>query len=112
MKLAPTFAERFCAENQIKDENFEAVLFNQLLPPISRPLAKAVRFLNRNTFSNEEVILHSLRNTVDQPSFEGQLIGMANYNRFSCPLWKTLLGLKTSDKRARSKGALFPSTIE
>ena len=112
MRLEPTFAERFCAEKQIEDENFEAALFNELLPPLSRPIAKAARLLNRNAFSNEEVILYSLRNTVDRPSFEGQLIGVENYNRFECPLWKALLGLKVSNKRARSKAALLPGAID
>ena len=46
MRLNDTFADRFCTERHIASENFEAVLFHELLPPLSRPLARAAMFLD------------------------------------------------------------------
>ncbi len=107
MKLNGTFADRYCAEKQIASENFEAALFHELLPPMSRPLARAAALLDRHTFSDEQVILSSLRKTKDRASFEAQLIGVENFNHYACPTWKSLLGLRISSTRARKQAEIF-----
>ena len=107
MKFKNTFADRFCAEKQIASENFEAVLFHELLSPLSRPIARAASILDRHTFSNEQVVLSSLRKTFDRASFQAQLIGIENDNQYECPAWKRLLGLRISSVRARKQASIF-----